>query len=190
MVVTLKVRAEVGSLSCVGMVGASIGGGIGPYAGLHGLEVDGIKSVRMVTGRGDILDVSASSHSDLFWGIRGAGFNFGIITSATYNVYDFTNNGQLFNADFRIRASQNASVWEYLKQYEVTQPDNLAFELGIAYDQAYGGVRRSRFSPATAANLCNPDIHLGQCSLYWLHGRGYEISTAFDRPQACVPEPQ
>lgn len=134
---------EVGSDSCVGLLGASIGGGIGPYGGLHGLQLDALLSVRIVTGKGQILDVSATSNPDLFWGIRGAGHNFGIITSAVYQIYNFTNNGQAMNADFRLAASQNASVWEYMKSYERNQPDELAFEMGLAYDETYGGVSSS-----------------------------------------------
>lgn len=139
----LTLPIEVGSDSCVGLLGATLGGGIGPYGGLHGLQLDALQSVRMVTGRGDILDVSAKSHSDLFWGIRGAGFNFGIVTSATYKVYDFTNNGQAMNADFRIAGSYNESIYEYLRSYADNQPDALAFEVGIAYNEDIGGVSPS-----------------------------------------------
>ena len=121
-------------------MGAALGGGIGPYGGLHGLQLDALVSARMVTGTGEILEVSATSHPDLFWGIRGAGHNFGIITTAVFQVYDFTNSGQAMNADFRIAASQNASVWEYIKSYENNQPDELNFELGLAYNESYGGV--------------------------------------------------
>jgi len=98
--------------SCVGIVGATRGGGVGPYSGLHGLQIDALQSVRMVTGTDSLLDVSATSHPDLWWGMRGAGFNFGIVTSATYRIYDFTNDGQAMNADFRFHASQNASLYE------------------------------------------------------------------------------
>ena len=98
----------------------------------------------MITGRGDIIDVSATSYPDLFWGMRGAGFNFGIVTEAVYTVYDFTNNGQATNADFIIKGSDNASVWEYLKSYESDQPDNIGFEFGIGYNESFGGVSLSQ----------------------------------------------
>ena len=144
--------SEVGSDSCVGLLGASIGGGIGPYGGLHGLQLDALQSAHIVTGTGEILDISAQSHPDLFWGVRGAGHNFGIITSAKYRVYDFTNNGQAMNADFRIKGSYAAQVFQYLKNFQGRQPDNLSFEMGIAYDPTFGGVSALLFVDQKSAN--------------------------------------
>ena len=99
--------------------------------------MDSIQSVRIATGRGDIQDVSAQSYADLYWGIQGTGHNFGIITSAKYQVYDFTSKGQAMNADFRIKASGAAGVFNYMRSY---QRNNLSFEVSIAYNATYGGV--------------------------------------------------
>lgn len=49
------------------MVGATIGGGIGVYQGLHGLIIDALQSMTIVTGKGDIVNASLSENSDLFW---------------------------------------------------------------------------------------------------------------------------
>lgn len=133
---------EVGSCSCVGIVGATLGGGVGPYGGFHGLQIDALKSVRMVTGTGSLIDVSATSHPDLWWGMRGAGFNFGIVTSATYEVYNFTNNGQAMNADFRFHASQNGSLYEYARSFTGKLPDTFSIDIAVAYNEAFGGVSR------------------------------------------------
>lgn len=133
---------EVGSCSCVGIVGASLGGGVGPYGGLHGLQVDALQSVRLVTGTGSLIHVSATSHPNLWWGMRGAGFNFGIVTSATYTVYDFTNNGQAMSADFRFHASLNASLYEFARSFTGNQPDAFSIDIAIAYNEEFGGVSR------------------------------------------------
>ena len=122
------------------MVGATLGGGVGPYGGLHGLQIDALQSVRMVTGTGSLIDVSASSNPDLFWGMRGAGFNFGIVTSATYQIYDYTNNGQAMNADFRFKASKNASLYEFARSYTGKIPDAFSIDIAIAYNEDFGGV--------------------------------------------------
>ncbi|KAI4235936.1 MAG: hypothetical protein L6R40_006304 [Gallowayella cf. fulva] len=74
----------------------------------------------------DIVTASEKEHADLFWGIRGAGYNFGIVTSATYKVYDATNRGQFVNADFLFPASANQSVWQILQAYDRTFPAQLA----------------------------------------------------------------
>ena len=113
---------------------------MGPYGGLHGLQLDALQSVRMVTGTGSLINVSATSHPDLWWGMRGAGFNFGIVTSATYQVYNFTNNGQAMNADFRFRASQNATLYNFAQSFTGKIPDAFSIDLAIGYDEAFGGV--------------------------------------------------
>jgi FAD/FMN-containing dehydrogenase len=71
-----------GNCNCVGALGAYLGGGYGNLMGLKGFGVDQIISVRLVTAEGKLHTVSASSDPDLFWAIRGAGPNFGIVTSA------------------------------------------------------------------------------------------------------------
>ena len=94
----------------------------------------------MVTGTGALLDVSATSHPDLWWGVRGAGFNFGIVTSATYRVYDFTNNGQAMNADFKFSANQSATVYGFAASYVGKQPKNFYIDLAIGYSETLGDV--------------------------------------------------
>lgn len=83
----------------------------------------------MVTGNGDILSVSASQNADLFWGLRGAGVNFGIVTSATFRIYDALNNGNVYNADLIFSAEKNATVFEILRSYQGNQDDNLAISI-------------------------------------------------------------
>jgi fumiquinazoline A oxidase len=79
------------------MVGAALGGGIGPYQGVHGLLLDDLKSVTIVTGSGEIVTASEKENSDLFWGLRGAGQNYGIVTSATFQIHDQTNHPKALN---------------------------------------------------------------------------------------------
>ena len=125
------------------MVGATLGGGVGPYGGLHGLQIDALQSVTMITGTGALINVSATSHPELWWGIRGAGFNFGIVTSATYQIYDYTNNGQAMNADFRFHASKKASLYEFARSYTGRLPDAFSIDIAIGYNEDFGGVSQS-----------------------------------------------
>ena len=140
-----------GSSSCVGMVGATLGGGVGRYNGLHGMILDSLLSVRMVTANGDIVVASATENEDLFWGIRGAGFNYGIIVSAEYQVYNLTSSF-VMNADMIFPASANATIFNYLKSYETSLPAKLAFILEGGFNKAFGGVRQnsSRITGGTA----------------------------------------
>ncbi|KAH8694402.1 hypothetical protein BGZ61DRAFT_420295 [Ilyonectria robusta] len=82
-----------GSCGCVGLVGAALGGGIGKTQGQFGLMLDNILDATVVLANGDIVVASEKSHSDLFWGLRGAGHNFGVVTELTYRTHE------LFPAD-------------------------------------------------------------------------------------------
>ena len=64
-----------------GIAGLTLGGGYGWLAGKHGLACDNVASVDVVTADGRFLTASASEHEDLFWGVRGAGANLGIVTA-------------------------------------------------------------------------------------------------------------
>lgn len=102
----------------MGLVGVTIGGGIGTLQGKHGLMIDSLLSVRLVTAKGDIVTASQMENPDLFWAIRGAGANFGIITSATYRIYDATYKGLVVNADFEFHGSLSRSVWDVVKSFD------------------------------------------------------------------------
>lgn len=122
------------------MVGATLGAGVGRYQGLHGLIIDALVSVRLVTAAGDIITVSATEHAELFWGLRGAGFNFGIVLSATYKITDLTNRGSVMNADLVFRASDNVSYFNALKTFQDKLPAELALYTLIDYNTTHGGV--------------------------------------------------
>jgi FAD/FMN-containing dehydrogenase len=109
-----------------------LGGGIGPLTGEHGLLIDSLLSVEMVTGSGKILTASATENSDLFWGMRGAGVNFGVVTSATYRIYDTINNGMVYNADMSFNAENNATIFKILQAYQGNQDDKLALSISAS----------------------------------------------------------
>ncbi|KAK4697082.1 hypothetical protein P7C71_g938, partial [Lecanoromycetidae sp. Uapishka_2] len=125
----------LGSCACMGVVGATMGAGIASMHGHRGLMLDALQSVRVITADGRALDASKTQHSDLFWALRGAGSNFGIVTSATYKVYDASNNRQTMNADFVFSASANHTFWEIMKTFDYTLPSRLALTAVAFYDR-------------------------------------------------------
>jgi hypothetical protein len=70
-----------------GVAGLTLGGGIGWLACKYGLACDNLVSVDLVTAEAELLTVSAEQHPDLFWAIRGAGHNFGVVTSFEYRLH-------------------------------------------------------------------------------------------------------
>lgn len=97
-----------------------------------------------MTGTGEIVDASRDENSELFWGIQGAGFNYGIVTSAVYSIYNATNSGQLLNADMAFPASANGSVWDIVSSFAGSQPKELSFDISALYLAAAAGVSHLR----------------------------------------------
>ena len=76
-----------GAVSTTGIAGLTLGGGLGWLMAKHGLAADNLLGVELVTAAGEVLEVDASSHPDLFWALRGGGGNFGVATSLTYRLH-------------------------------------------------------------------------------------------------------
>ncbi|KAI9879288.1 MAG: hypothetical protein M1830_009018 [Pleopsidium flavum] len=129
---------QIGTAPCVGIIGATLGAGVSSLQGHRGLLIDALISVKLIIAAGKTITASKQENADLFWGIRGAGANFGIVTSATYEVFQATNQGQVLNTNFQYPASANRSIWEILKAYDNTLPSRLAINLAIVYDTTIG----------------------------------------------------
>ncbi len=116
------------------------GGGIGWLSGRYGLACDNLIAADIVTADGQFRHVSASEHPDLFWGIRGGGGNFGVVTSFEYQLYPV---GPMVLAGALFYPFAKAK--EYLRFYSDfsrQSPDELSTigGLGTSHDGAKVGV--------------------------------------------------
>lgn len=71
-------------------MGPGLGGGYGRYMGFYGLIIDNLLSMNVVLANGSAITVSESATPDLWWGMRGAGHNFGIVTSFNTKIHKRT----------------------------------------------------------------------------------------------------
>jgi FAD/FMN-containing dehydrogenase len=76
-----------GTISATGIGGFTTGGGLGFLSKQYGLACDNVIDAEVVLASGEIVHANASSNPDLFWGIRGGGGNFGIVTEFTYRAH-------------------------------------------------------------------------------------------------------
>lgn len=129
----------------VGMGGLTLGGGIGYNAHWAGLSCDHLQASRIVTASGDTLDISPSSNSDLFWACQGgAGGNFGINTTFTFNLVEVPQaNIAWYKFTWR-GADAAAGVFSAFQQILAKAPDALnAVAMAEAAEVGNGGPREA-----------------------------------------------
>lgn len=121
------------------MIGATLGGGVSRFNGLHGMIVDSLSRLRIVTAAGNIVTASKTINPDLFWGMRGAGHNYGTVVEATYDIYDETAS-QVLSANFLFPVSARIPILRYFKSFGDNLPAKLSFLLHGTHGASFGGV--------------------------------------------------
>ena len=118
----------VGSVSTTGISGLTLGGGQSWLASKHGLAIDNLLSADIVTADGTLRTASATRHEDLFWGVRGAGHNFGVVTSFEYRLRPV---GPVLGGMMILPLSQAVEALRFYRDFTASQPDALQTWAGL-----------------------------------------------------------
>ncbi len=115
--------APGGIISHTGIAGLTLGGGLGWLMRQHGLAADNVLSADVVTADGDFLRASAEENADLFWGLRGGGGNFGVVTSFEYRLHPV---GPIVLAGVMLYPAANArAVLGFYRDFIASAPNEL-----------------------------------------------------------------
>ncbi len=125
----------LGTVSHTGVGGLVTGGGFGRLARRYGLAIDNLKSVQVVTADGELRRASSEENEDLFWGVRGGGGNFGIVTGFEFQLHPF--DGQVFGGSLVYPIARAGELLQVIGEYGLEAPDELT--LGATLVQPPGG---------------------------------------------------
>jgi FAD/FMN-containing dehydrogenase len=118
-----------GIISHTGIGGLTLGGGFGHLMRRHGLTVDNLLAVELVTADGERLRVDAASEPELFWGLRGGGGNFGVATAFEYRLHPV---GPLVLGGPMFWGLDDApAVLRVLRELAPAAPDELGISISI-----------------------------------------------------------
>lgn len=118
-----------GTVSHTGIGGLTTGGGFGRLGRRFGLTLDSLISVDVITADGKFHHASLEENSDLFWGVRGGGGNFGIVTSFEFQLHPMDRT--IIDGVFFYPATEARSVLKFFAEYAVNAPDELNIDGGM-----------------------------------------------------------
>jgi len=143
----------VGVVSHTGVAGLTLGGGMGRLQRKHGLTIDNLLAVDLVTADGRSVRASADEHPELFWGLRGAGANFGIAISFEFRLHPLEHAITYGTVVHPLeRARELASLWRELAE---DGPDELFLSFGAEGEEAYLTVLHSGPPNVAERDLAN-----------------------------------
>ena len=123
----------VGVVSHTGVAGLTLGGGMGRLQRKHGLTIDNLLAVELVMADGRLVRASEDEHPELFWGLRGAGSNFGIATSFEFRLHPLDHAVTYGTVTHPLgRARELAALWRELAE---NGPDELFLSFGVTNEE-------------------------------------------------------
>ena len=157
--------APAGTVSHTGVGGLSTAGGFGRISRRFGLTLDNIKGVDIVTADGTLMHASAAENPDLYWGVRGGGGNFGIVTSFQYALHPMQR--QVIGGDIVFPIERARELIRFYADFSVQAPDDLYIDFyvnatasgqgsGVGFHVCYSGPEKA------AEKVLGPIRQLGE----------------------------
>lgn len=112
-----------GVVSHTGVGGLTLGGGMGRLQRQFGLAIDNLREVEIVTADGRVLTANKDENADLFWGVRGGGGNFGVVTAFTFQLHPF--NTPIMGGTYIYAPNEAKKVFSAYFDYANTASDKL-----------------------------------------------------------------
>jgi FAD/FMN-containing dehydrogenase len=130
-----------GVVSSTGVAGLTLGGGLGWLMGKHGLALDNLRSVELVTAAGEQVRASADEQPDLFWALRGGGGNFGVATSFEFQLHPV---GPAVTGGRIVHQIQSArDLFKFFRGAAVSLPDEQTIVGGLIHAPDGSGTKLS-----------------------------------------------
>lgn len=117
-----------GTVSHTGVGGLTLGGGYGFLARTHGLAVDNLVSAEVVTADGEVLLASELRNDDLFWGLRGGGGNFGIVTAFEFRLHPAPS--MVATGDLIFDSDQGLAALRAFRDFAAVMPESMTITAG------------------------------------------------------------
>jgi FAD/FMN-containing dehydrogenase len=141
-----------GVISTTGIAGLTLGGGLGWMMGKYGLACDNLLSAEVVTADGRVLTASEDENADLFWGLRGGGGNFGVVTSFEYRLHPV---GPIVKGGLVVHPFDAArGVLSFLRDFCADLPDELTIVGALVHAPDGSGLK---LAAIVACHVGSPD---------------------------------
>jgi len=129
--VAFGMAVPTGILASTGIAGLALGGGVGYLSRRFGLTADNLLTADVVLADGTLVTASESSHSDLFWALRGGGGNFGIVTSFTFRCHDIGDHGVIIGGPVLYDLADTPAVMRWYRELLPSLPEELSGWLAL-----------------------------------------------------------
>jgi hypothetical protein len=118
----------LGSSPTVGAVGYTLGGGMGWLARKYGLAIDSVIAFEVATAAGELVRTSQNEHADLFWGLRGGGGGFGIVTGMEIKLYPVAT---VYGGNLFYPIDQAQAVFTRYREWIKSAPEDLTSSVSM-----------------------------------------------------------